>query len=761
MFLKKEKFVFTSQEVEKDTFFVVSFTGHEGLSQLYKFDINLVSETSELDIEKILKNRVKFSIKRKDGSEVKFNGVLASFEQLHQVDNYTFYKATLVPKIWHLTLTYHNQVFLNKSPLELIESILKDGGLSSNDYEIKFQKEYPTYEFICQFNETHFNFLSRWLEREGIYYYFDQTGDTEKIIFTDTKISHTTHSSGDTFYYSPPSGLDHEKREEIIQSFICKYNNIPQRVLLRDYNFMKPSLEITGSALVDKEGVGEVYYYGEHFLTPEEGNRLAKIRAEQILCTKKEFIGDSTIPYVAPGYLFKLDNHYREDLNQKYLTVEVRHEGAQGAYLISGLSKDLSEREKRVYYQNNFKAIPAHVQFRAEKNTPTPKIVGTINAKIDAEGSGKYAELDEHGRYKIILPFDLSGRKDGKASTWIRMITPYAGSNYGMHFPLHKGTEVLISFIEGNPDRPVIAGAVPNPQNPSQVIADNQTMSKITTAGGNKIHMQDKEGKQNLILQSPVKNTFVRLGAKADNEEKSDPSKTTEEGSSPPEGGEEGIYVLTKGKMTVKGGYKEEMFMGDVTEITLGSKTDIIGLNETKIVLVSDFVTTLGSSINVKVGSHKTYKSLKMAFIPIYNLVAGTVDKFFGTHFAVISEETKTSMEKNTITENWNMIANMVLDLQDELTGLRNQVTTLIQENNTLQNTVNRLQNEVTELNNAQTTIRNEYTQISNAQTTLTSEVNEIKENQNKIVGEVNNLNGEVNHLNENFNVITAILNIM
>ncbi|MDQ7032712.1 MAG: type VI secretion system tip protein TssI/VgrG [Desulfonauticus sp.] len=513
MLSRDNKFIFRSFGLERDAFTVVSFKGREGLSSLYQFDITLVSEESFISPADVIKNRAQFIIKRKDGQDAKFNGVIASFEQLHHVDEYTFYRAILVPKLWYLTLTYHNQVFLDKDVKEILEILLKDGGLTSNDYEFKIKGSYPKNKYVCQFNETHFNFMSRWCEREGLYYYFDQTGDAEKIVITDTKISHTYHPLGEKFYYSPPSGLDHEKRDEIIQSFVCKYNNVPKRVFLKDYNYEKPSLDISGSAIVDKDGIGDVYLYGEHFETPEEGNRLAKIRAEQILCTKEEYVGDSTIPYMQSGYRFKLENHYREDVNKDYLVVEVNHEGTQGGYLLSGISKNLSERERRVFYQNSFKAIPVSVQFRPEKKTQKPLIAGTLNAKIDAEGSGKYAELDEQGRYKVKLPFDISGRRDGKASSWIRMATPYAGTNHGMHFPLHKGTEVLISFINGDPDRPVIVAAVPNPETPSQVVDQNQTMNVITTSGGNKIHIQDQEGKQGILLHTPIENTRFRIGA--------------------------------------------------------------------------------------------------------------------------------------------------------------------------------------------------------------------------------------------------------
>ena len=176
----------------------------------------------------------------------------------------------------------------------------------------------------------------------------------------------------------------------------------------------------------------------------------------------------------------------------------------------------LAPGEEEPFYRNRFTAIPASVQFRPERVTKKSRFFGLMNAKIDAAGSGQYAELDDLGRYKVILPFDLSGRKDGKASAWLRMMQPYAGSDHGMHFPLHKGTEVLLAFIDGDPDRPVIAGAVPNPATPSPVTGDNQTMAVLQTGGKNRIAIEDKDGSQRILLQTPVADSWIRMGAPND-----------------------------------------------------------------------------------------------------------------------------------------------------------------------------------------------------------------------------------------------------
>ncbi|MDY0361145.1 MAG: type VI secretion system tip protein TssI/VgrG [Desulforegulaceae bacterium] len=478
---QERKFSFVSLGMPGDTFQVVRFKGSEGLSTVYSFEIELISTYHDLSLNEVIRNPARFTILRKEGN-IPFNGILIEFEQLHQADKYSFYKAVLVPKLWWLSQTMHNQVFLNKSVPEILESLLKDGGLNENDFETKLQNDYPKREYVCQYKETHLNFFERWMEREGIYYFFEQTSRGEKIIITDTVLSHSYMNEGKIMYYSPPSGLDSISREEVVKNFSCRQKLLPASLRLKDYNYKKPSITMEALAQVCEEGRGEVYLYGENFETPDQGFSLAKIRAQELQCRQRTYHGESTIPFMRPGYIFELKNHYRNEFNNKYLNIQIFHEGNQSSFLLAGLSKDqLSEREKSQYYINNFTAIESDIQFRPERKTPKPKFYGTINARIDASGSGEYAELDEMGRYKVVLPFDMSGRYGGKASTWLRMMQPYAGRNQGMHFPLHKGTEVLLTFIDGDTDRPIIAGAVPNPETSSPVTSENQTKSIIKT----------------------------------------------------------------------------------------------------------------------------------------------------------------------------------------------------------------------------------------------------------------------------------------
>jgi len=707
--LSEKIYSFVSEAVERDAFGVVDFKGEERLSGLYRFDITLISEKEDIDLGSVVQSPARFIIHRSEGDDVIFSGILSNFEQLQQINEYTVYRATLVPKLWFLTLIHHNQVFLNMDLKEILEAVLKDGGLNSLDYEFRLKGEYPKLEYVCQYGETHFNFMSRWCEREGIYYFFEHSEEGEKVIFTDTHISHIESPHGGTLTYSPPSGLGHEHREEIIQSFVCRCNTMPKKVFLKDYNYRKPSLELSASAIVDERGRGEVYLYGEHFRTPEEGNRLAKIRAEEILCRKEEFFGDSTVPFIQPGFRFKLQRHYREDFNRQYLTIEVIHEGSQTGYLISGISEALSDRERRVYYQNQFTAIPASVQFRPKRQAQKPKIVGTINAKIDAAGSGKYAELDDQGRYKVILPFDLSGRKDGKASTWLRMLQPYAGPDHGMHFPLHKGTEVLLSFIDGDPDRPIIVGAVPNPENPSQVTSEDQTMCKITTSGGNKIHMEDQEGKQRILLYSPFGDTYLRLGSPNDPEKKE-------------HGGAWGYKVYSK-----KGG--EIILFGGKNEVIMGEETITVGGGHIKTILgiASDiFAGFAGHVYLLARGSyHKLKWDLGLEEVKIGDetiKIEGSRLKITGGNITVEGKNTKITGGEVKVTGQGTVVKGKDIEVRGDHTQVTGDNTTIIGNQTKISGGNTKVYGKQTEVSGGTTTVNGNQTTISGGNTTVRSE---------------------------------------
>lgn len=582
--LTDRKFSFTSTALAPDTFTVVSFEGNEGLSVPYRFEVLLAAQDRQIDLGRVINHPVRLTIHRENADDVFFNGILSDLEQLQAVDAWAFYRAVLVPRLWWLSLTHHNQVFLDQNVPEILEAVLNDGGLTALDYALRLRADYAKRDYVCQYGETHLDFLARWMAREGIYYYFEQSESAEKLIITDTAIAHGPDRRGSRLHYAPATGLDQAHRQEIVRSLDCQTTLLPARIKLKDVNYRKPSLEVTGAAEVDPNGRGEVYIYGEHLRTPEEANRLAAIRAEALIGRGRQFFGDSTVPYIQPGYTFSLMDHYRDSFNTGYLTVKMSHEGNQTGYLTAGLRQVLADREQRVAYSNRFTAIPASVQFRPAAKTMAPRITGTLNAWIDASGSGRYAELDDQGRYKIRLPFDLSGRKPGKASARVRMAQPYAGSNHGMHLPLRKGTEVLLAFVDGNPDRPVILAALPNPDAPSPVTVANQTQAVLRTASGNRMALEDQPGSERILLHVPAAQSFFRMG------QPNDPEWTPKD-----EDGKSGWTMKTPGWLSV--------FAGTSNTMVIGESTALVIIMDTKSVAGIRTDTTIGDRFNISLGT--------------------------------------------------------------------------------------------------------------------------------------------------------------
>jgi len=507
---QNQLFTFQSDALEADTFTVVRFDGVEALSSLFRFDISLLAESPDIDLTELLRNGATLTIRGKEAGDQQYHGIVSRCTLEHPVGKRFLYQAQLVPLCWRLTLIEHNQVFLNRTIPQIIDTVLRDGDLTPADFDFRLQSEYEPREYVCQYGESHYNFMARRMEQNGVYTFFEHGSGRDRLVITDTQVSHEAPKNGGQLVYVPDSGLDGISKSKSVQRFTDVRTQMPGSIRLRDYNYRKPSLEMSGEAQVSENGFGHVYQYGDHFQSREQGQRLATIRAEEQRWQEQLFQGESTAVGLQPGFLFSLSSHFREDFNRHYLCVDIEHHGRQGE---DSLAPELNGES---WYSNSFTAIPSDVQFRPKRTMPKPNFSGTINARIDGQGSGDYAELDDQGRYKVILPFDISSRASGKASAWLRMMQPFTGPDYGMHFPLRKGSEVLLTFVDGNPDRPIISGAVPNPETQSVVDAKNQDRSGFQTAGGSSFYSDDRPGHQHMMFKAGDDHSGLRIGAGSD-----------------------------------------------------------------------------------------------------------------------------------------------------------------------------------------------------------------------------------------------------
>ncbi|WP_428560304.1 MAG: type VI secretion system tip protein TssI/VgrG [Solidesulfovibrio sp. DCME] len=505
---------FTSGGAPGDTFEVVAFEGHEGLSELYAFTVDLVSDVKDCDVDALLASAASLTVSRPQG-DVPWHGILESFTEDREVNGRYFYQAVLRPRAWRLTLERRNQVFVDKAIPEVLEQVLRDGALPANAWAMRLKESYPQREFVCQYGETLYDFLVRWLARYGMYFFFEQGEAGETMVITDTKLAHVEAPGASQLTYWRTSGLETAHLQQTVHDFGARRVLTPSKVTLKDYNYRKPDLDLTVTEEARLKGAGETYVYGDHYPTPEAGRKLAKLRVEGLAAAATTFAGQSFVPGLRPGFTFGLTRHFQEALNRSYLAVTVAHQGRSALAGTSGLREPQGAGEPgRPHYQNAFTAIAADVQYRPPLR-PRAVLPGIMNAHIDAAGSGTYPELDDAGRYKVKFPFDQSGLAAGKASSAVRLTQPYGGAGFGLHYPLHKGAEAAVAYVDGNPDRPVLVGAAPNPQDKSPVTNDTQTQCRLTTASGHALHIEDREGSQRILLKSST-GEYLRIGAHND-----------------------------------------------------------------------------------------------------------------------------------------------------------------------------------------------------------------------------------------------------
>ncbi len=497
-------FEFVCDAFDAETFEVIAFSGSEEISRPYRYQIDLLADNPDIDMEKLLYSQGTLIVE-KGGNERKTHGVVAECRLSEALPEQRFrYHVVLVPRIWLLSLSRQNQIYQNLSITDIVaqeivastaKGATKDAsaGLTGGDFDLRLTRTYPIREYTVQFNESDFDFISRLMEHEGLFYFFEQGAEREKMVISDNNIHFATLEDPDRLAYRPKSGLSRSEDESVL-SFECTIRRVPRKLVLKEYNYRTPHLALQGEARIDEKAHGVVCEYGDHFKSPEEGDELARIHAQALYCTKQTFKGSSDSVRLSPGWRFNLEEYFREAFNSGYVITRVDHQGSQPLQGASGLNSDTSGVAS---YDNQFLCIPEQVPYRAPRRTGKPVIAGLINAHVDAAMLDERAEIDSHGRYKLVMPFDLSGAEAGKASRYVRKAQPYGGEDMGMHFPLLKGTEVICDFINGDPDRPIIVGVVPNPEKKSMVTAENYTRNVIKTPSGVLFEINDGKPRKN------------------------------------------------------------------------------------------------------------------------------------------------------------------------------------------------------------------------------------------------------------------------
>ncbi|KAF1077371.1 type VI secretion system Vgr family protein [Halodesulfovibrio sp. MK-HDV] len=503
-------FSFTVSGQPQDAFHVVEFNGSEGLSELYRFDCLLISTLPPDILDTLAGATASLSIHGEKGSS-SYHGIIHEMTIMDMVKEMQICRVELTPRATLLSLDYNSQILLNQNFHGLLDQVFQPYAKNGLQYVEKLTANYPQHEMVCQYNESSYAFASRWMEHYGAYYFFTQE-DQDTLTITDSFTAHAPHPISPSFTYARVTGLDSQLREEMVTRFDCHVRRTVASVTLNDKQTIHPSRNLHVSQKVSQLGHGTQQVFGNNYQTSSEGKLLAATRAERHMCQGKQYEGKSTVPYISAGWTYTLEGHEVEEFNQEYLITRTTHSGKQTRFLTEGLGLPSISDSASLEYSNTFTAIEQSTQFRPAIRTPRPHMAGIVSARINTTKATKYATLEDDGSYIIRYAFDRSSRGEGKTSSKISMAQPYTGSHYGIHHPLHSGTQVMVSFINGDIDRPVILGAISAKDQPGAVIDANQMVNTLRTANENRMYFDDKEKHERIILRTEAANTWLRVG---------------------------------------------------------------------------------------------------------------------------------------------------------------------------------------------------------------------------------------------------------
>lgn len=452
--------------------------GREAISQLYRFDVTLVStehvaNEPAIDPDDIVGASAKLAFVDRFGEPVReVTGIIESARLRADAAGckHAVYDVAIVPRAHMLSLVTRDEIFLDQSVVEIIQNKLDRLELfAGEDVEMRLFDTYPKLDFVVQYGESDLAFISRLAENAGISFHFEQTDTGEKLVFSD-------HNAAKPALELPVE-LTSTGNHGGVKSISVGARMVPRLYIVDDYNHHTPLLDLARQRELTDGSGGGVVEFGTHVHTPDEAQRFADIRAEESLAKRRVSEGESAVATFAPGKRFTLLNHPYASDGELLLTAVTHH-------FEQTLGGDDAAEDG---YTNDFAAVSSSHRYRPARVTARPRVHGVVTATIQVRAGaeeGAPAELDGDGCYLVQLHCDAPPAPTEKASHRIRMAAPFAGPRQGMHFPLRPGTEVLVAFVNGDPDRPVIVGAVANAVTPNVVTAQNHHMHRIQSHHG-------------------------------------------------------------------------------------------------------------------------------------------------------------------------------------------------------------------------------------------------------------------------------------
>ncbi|MDH4565408.1 type VI secretion system tip protein VgrG [Pseudomonas sp. BN414] len=458
------------------------FSGYETLNALGALTLNGSSSTAL-----VLANAVATHLTttlHNDANQRALDALVAEIHQLPADVTAERYQLALRPWLWWLTLASNNRVFQNKTTSDIVTGIFTAHGFS--DYQLKLSGSYSPREYCVQYGETDFAFVSRLLEEEGIFWFFTHEDGKHTLVLGDSNDAFPPIPNGPKVPYL---GQEIGVRElHGVRSGQLCLQAVAGIYSATDYEFTTPTTSLYSQAEA-VSGTRSRYEHPGGYTAKARGDALSKQRVDELRSQEKRFIGESDCRWLVPGHWFTLSGHDDASLNMDWVVTSVTHEASHE------------------HYRNRFEAIPKATHYRPPRITPKPRM-HTQTAVVVGK-SGEEIWTDQYGRIKIQFPWDRDGKNDETSSCWVRVVLPWSGKGFGMQFIPRIGQEVIVTFIDGDPDRPLVTGCVYNGDNTlPYALPDNQTQSGIKTnsskggGGFNELRFEDKKDAEEVFLQA-------------------------------------------------------------------------------------------------------------------------------------------------------------------------------------------------------------------------------------------------------------------
>ena len=484
----------------------------ESLGRLFQMEIDLLSEDPDIKFDEMLGQNVTIRLDLPQDETRYFNGFVSRFTQESKFGDLHAYHATVHPWLWFLTRTADCRIFQEMTVPDIIKEVFRAYGLT--DFKESLSGSYRTWQYCVQYRETDFNFVSRLMEQEGIYYYFEHENGKHTLVFSDSMSSHETFPGYEQVPYFPPDEVSQRERDHIHDWSISQKVQ-PGIYALNDFDFERPraSLQVKSSvqrnhAVADME----VYDYPGEYTQNADGEAYARLRIEELQAEHEQVQGQANARGLSVGSLFELIDYPRQDQNREYLIVSATHEMESDVY------ETTSGSGSQEVYTCSFMALPSRQPYRPERITPKPVVQGPQTAVVVGP-SGDEIYTDKYGRVKVQFHWDRNGKLDENSSCWIRVAQIWAGSKWGGIFLPRIGQEVIVEFLEGDPDQPIITGRVYNKDNmPPYELPANMTQSGIKTRSSkdagpdnlNEFRFEDKKGEEQIFIHAE-KDEHIRI----------------------------------------------------------------------------------------------------------------------------------------------------------------------------------------------------------------------------------------------------------